>query len=193
MALPSICAAITGSRVITPSAKLWTLSALDGRGRPIDAPAGARSGIYSGAILRFPDGTFRIEISRSTETRQLAWRNRKRRVPAGVASLRHATDQQVRSIRTRHAHHSPRRMLVMIWRDHFSFDLRDRGCRNRPHRDHSLGSGIRCQRCICAGFALDKAVRFQADFAKRGSCSPRPIHFFPMVYAASISAKAACT
>ena len=47
----------------TPSAKLWTLSALDGRGRPIDARAGARSGVYSGAILRFPDGTFRIDIS----------------------------------------------------------------------------------------------------------------------------------
>jgi hypothetical protein len=49
---------------VTPSAKLWTLAALDARGRSIEAAPGSRSGAYSGAILRFPDGSFRIDVSR---------------------------------------------------------------------------------------------------------------------------------
>jgi len=53
---------------ITPSAKLWTLSALDARGRPIEAAPGSNSGVYSGAILRFPDGSFRIDISRNPKS-----------------------------------------------------------------------------------------------------------------------------
>lgn len=48
----------------TPSAKLWTLVAYGPDGEPVSPAQGSISSYYSGDILRFADGSFRISVSR---------------------------------------------------------------------------------------------------------------------------------
>lgn len=47
----------------TPPSKLWTLVAYDRNGEVAQAAPGGRTSLYSGAILRFPDDSFRISIA----------------------------------------------------------------------------------------------------------------------------------
>ena len=48
----------------TPSAKLWTLVAYDPDGKPVTPAPGGTSALYSGAVLRFGDGSYRVSLSR---------------------------------------------------------------------------------------------------------------------------------
>lgn len=48
----------------TPSARLWTLVAYRPDGEPVRPAQGGVSALWSGAILRFADGSFRISVSR---------------------------------------------------------------------------------------------------------------------------------
>lgn len=46
----------------TPPSKLWTLVAYERSGRMVTPPPGGRSAHYSGALLRFTDGSFSIAV-----------------------------------------------------------------------------------------------------------------------------------
>jgi hypothetical protein len=48
---------------ITPPSRLWTLVAYNEQGYPMPAAPGGRSSLYSGSIVRYPDGSFMIAIS----------------------------------------------------------------------------------------------------------------------------------
>lgn len=48
----------------TPTAKLWTLVAYRASGEPVKPAPGGASALYSGAIVRFSDGSYRISLSR---------------------------------------------------------------------------------------------------------------------------------
>jgi hypothetical protein len=48
----------------TPAARLWTLVAYTPDGAQVHAAKGGVSALWSGAILRFSDGSFRISVSR---------------------------------------------------------------------------------------------------------------------------------
>lgn len=48
----------------TPTAKLWTLVAYGPDGEPVSPGQAGVSSFYSGDILRFADGSFRISVSR---------------------------------------------------------------------------------------------------------------------------------
>lgn len=47
----------------TPPSKLWTLVAYQPGGDPAEASPGGRPALYSGSILHFADGSFRVAIS----------------------------------------------------------------------------------------------------------------------------------
>ena len=47
----------------TPPSKLWTLVAYERAGRPARAAPGGQPSLYSGALLRFPDGSFTVTIA----------------------------------------------------------------------------------------------------------------------------------
>lgn len=49
----------------TPPSKLWTLAAYLPNGEPVKPNAGGSAAMHSGRILRFPDGSFRIMLSRN--------------------------------------------------------------------------------------------------------------------------------
>ena len=49
---------------ITPSAKLWTLVAYGPDGQPAEPAPGGASALYSGAIVRFADGSYKVSLSR---------------------------------------------------------------------------------------------------------------------------------
>ncbi|MGB7287919.1 MAG: DUF1214 domain-containing protein [Salaquimonas sp.] len=49
---------------ITPPSKLWTLAVYDSDGNTIEPSKGSRSALHSGKLLRFPDGSFRVTISK---------------------------------------------------------------------------------------------------------------------------------
>lgn len=46
----------------TPLSRLWTLVAYNVSGKAIENKNGAKSGVFSGAILRFPNSTFKISL-----------------------------------------------------------------------------------------------------------------------------------
>ncbi|GIL03320.1 MAG: hypothetical protein BroJett030_32190 [Alphaproteobacteria bacterium] len=48
----------------TPAARLWTLVAYGADGRPAQPAQGGVAALWSGAALRYPDGSFRISVSR---------------------------------------------------------------------------------------------------------------------------------
>lgn len=48
---------------LTPPAKLWTLAAYHEDGRLVRPASGGSGALHSGEILRFPDGSFRIQVS----------------------------------------------------------------------------------------------------------------------------------
>lgn len=48
---------------VTPVAKLWTLVAYDLSGKPIRPVSGGISGLYSGAVVRYADGSYRISVA----------------------------------------------------------------------------------------------------------------------------------
>lgn len=48
----------------TPAARLWTLVAYGPDGKSVRPAQGGVSSLWSGAILRYPDGSFRISVSR---------------------------------------------------------------------------------------------------------------------------------
>jgi hypothetical protein len=47
----------------TPQAKLWTMTAYRADATPVENAPGGRSSAWSGAVVRFPDGTFKIDLS----------------------------------------------------------------------------------------------------------------------------------
>lgn len=51
----------------TPPARLWTLVSYqisgEQAGEPVTAAKGGTSALYSGELLRFPDGTFRVDLA----------------------------------------------------------------------------------------------------------------------------------
>ncbi|MFZ1813229.1 MAG: DUF1214 domain-containing protein [Rhizobiaceae bacterium] len=47
----------------TPAAKLWTLTSYHPDGLPVTPAPGGKSSIFSGSMLRFADGSFRIAVS----------------------------------------------------------------------------------------------------------------------------------
>jgi hypothetical protein len=49
---------------MTPPSRLWTLGAYDMNGKQARAALGSTSAKYSGAVVRYPDGSFMIQISR---------------------------------------------------------------------------------------------------------------------------------
>ena len=51
----------------TPSARLWTLTAVDGHGRLVETLPG-RTGLVSDSLLRAPDGTFEIMAARRPQS-----------------------------------------------------------------------------------------------------------------------------
>jgi hypothetical protein len=48
----------------TPAARLWTMVAYSSDGSAVQPAQGGVSSLWSGAILRYPDGSFRISVSR---------------------------------------------------------------------------------------------------------------------------------
>ena len=48
----------------TPTARLWTLVAYTPDGQQVQPAQGGFSALWSGNVLRFPDGSFRISVSR---------------------------------------------------------------------------------------------------------------------------------
>lgn len=48
---------------VTPVARLWTLTAYDLAGKEITPATGGQSALFSGKVIRFGDGTFRIKAS----------------------------------------------------------------------------------------------------------------------------------
>ena len=48
---------------MTPPAKLWTLAAYDGRGKLVKSVSGYPAAMQSARLLRFADGSFRIQVS----------------------------------------------------------------------------------------------------------------------------------
>lgn len=55
----------------TPPSKLWTLVAYERGGKPAAAAPGGQSSLYSGALLRYPDGSF--TITAASEPRPGNW------------------------------------------------------------------------------------------------------------------------
>jgi len=49
---------------VTPPSKLWTIVAYGRGGEPVTPSPAGTSSLYSGDVLRFPDGSFRINVSR---------------------------------------------------------------------------------------------------------------------------------
>ncbi len=49
---------------ITPPSKLWTIAAYHEDGTALEPTSGSKAAMHSGNILRFPDGSFRIFVSR---------------------------------------------------------------------------------------------------------------------------------
>lgn len=49
---------------ITPPSRLWTLAAYLADGSPVRSRPGTQSAMHSGKLLRFRDGSFRIQLSR---------------------------------------------------------------------------------------------------------------------------------
>lgn len=52
---------------ITPPSKLWTLAAYGTNGNAISPAEGSSSALHSGKLLRFPDGSFRISVSKNPQ------------------------------------------------------------------------------------------------------------------------------
>ncbi len=52
---------------ITPPSKLWTLAVYDQNGNSINPAQGGNSALHSGKLLRFPDGSFRISVSKNPQ------------------------------------------------------------------------------------------------------------------------------
>ncbi|MCB1463857.1 MAG: DUF1214 domain-containing protein [Nitratireductor sp.] len=48
----------------TPAAKLWTLVVYNASDKPVESEPGDVSATYSGAVVRFGDGSYRISLSR---------------------------------------------------------------------------------------------------------------------------------
>ncbi|MEC9342319.1 MAG: DUF1214 domain-containing protein [Pseudomonadota bacterium] len=48
----------------SPVAKLWTLVTYDSSGKPVEPAPGGASALYSGRVLRYSDGSYRIALSR---------------------------------------------------------------------------------------------------------------------------------